>query len=499
MTANKLLPMDKTFLAIILAFLMILAFPFVIASEDNESDADDAMVDDSDSDAGETRIRERTETRELVTDAEGDVIGEIRTRKEVRIEERDGVLERSVFTRLREEQRTDLRTLSIHKLETLSKLRTDQLTKFRTVDKERLHVLAAGDVKSLRKFARLHEADIEKVAKLDRSRIKEFAELSPTEIRTRLEKIRIVKADEEFRLRPLTLEHTQRSNNAFRQLQENEVKLKERYEERLERLKLVKDRIEICKEDPSSENCDNVDADAVERAKETALHAADRIINHIEKIKSRLNSSEDLEEEAVAARTARLDALIEKVNGIKADIEAATTKEELNAAVRDLKAVTKKVKAKSKSHAQGLIRAHTIGIIHRSEIIEKKLDCSLSALEEDGINISSIDTKMDGVSDLIADTRAKLQEAKDVFAREDNASIDEAKSLIREARDSVKEAQEKLVDVRKDIIELGGTICTEDKDVAIEHEEVEDEKDDENEDEVEDDKNGDNATIEVEE
>ncbi len=361
--------------------------------------------------------------------------------------------------------------LNAERLGKLAELKAGQIEKLAELRNERLKVLASGNAESLKKFAELNREGLEKISKLDRSRIKEFAQLNKSEIESRLNKTRFVEANEGFRFRPLTLEQAKRSERAYEQLKENEEKLKEKYEERLQKANETMERVRECKKNPDDEVCANVTEKAINAFREAALNAADRVINYLEKVKERLNSSQDLTEDEAAKITANIDALIGKVESIKTRIAAATTKEELNAAVKQLKEELKAIKSEGEDSTQRIILAGTNGIIQRSEIIEKKADCSLSSLEGNGTDTSSIDAKLEEYSLLITTARQKVQEAKDAFNPDDKAAIEKSRALTKEARDAVQEAQERLNGIRKDIRGLGGKTCTKKQEIAIEEDE----------------------------
>ncbi|MAG15456.1 hypothetical protein CMO88_00170 [Candidatus Woesearchaeota archaeon] len=484
--------MNKQLLIGFVAVLMLLALPYAFADDGHDGSSDSGSdterksnidnLRDADKRVGELRTKSETKTKELIRDASGKVVGKRKTeiKSEVRIREarkrvdkvdKNSVIERKAFTKLKEEEKIKFKKLHGDKLGVVSSLETEQVSKLKDIRSDRLRILASKKSDDLKKLARLKKTDFEKVAKLDRHRIKEFTDLAPEEAEARLKKIRVVKANEDFKFRPLTLEKVKTVAKSHKRLKEVEVKLREKHTERIDKLKAVKERVKTCKENSNAENCEKVNEEALDRAKEAALNIIERLVNHIDKIKDKLEGSQDLTEADVAEKISRLDSLLGEVDEIKISIEAATTKRELNDAVKDLRAIVNKIKVKSKAYSQGIIRAHTIGIIHRSEIAEKKLDCSLSALEDEGLDIDDVDAQVDEFSELIHSARDNIKEAKNVFDKESDEAVEESKLLISSARDSVKEAQSKLVDIRKTIVDLGGTICTEAQDIVIEDDE----------------------------
>jgi len=475
--------MDRRFLVAILAVLLLFALPYAFADKDDLPGVR-AISSDSKED-------ERGDEGKMGEKAAGTVVDAKKIKREEKVTERNELLGEKVFTRLKTEQQEKLNKLNPDHLQVFSRLSTDQLSKIRNVDAERLRVLALQSVESLRKISRLHEDDIEKLAKLDRSRIKEFAEgLTPTEIKAKLESVRVFKAQEEFKFRPLELEQTKRSKVAFEKLKENEEKLREKYEERKEKLVKVRERVRACKNDTTTEDCADAEKDNLDRAKEHALSTVERLLSHLEKVKEKVANSENLPEDDVEAHLERLDALIAEVNELQATIEAATAKGKFNEAVKTLRKIVSKVKKSSITRTQALIRAQTLGVIHRAEIMEKKMDCSLGTLDEAGEDTSTLDAKVEEFSQLIADARAKIKEAKETYDASDKDAVAQSRALLKDARDLAQEAQQKLVEVKNEILDLGGTLCIE-AEVAVDESEFEVEEPKEEESEVEEEPDGD--------
>ncbi len=320
------------------------------------------------------------------------------------------------------------------------------------------------------------DAHADKVKALDRARLNEIADLSTEQARARLAKLKVVKADENFKVRPIAAAALEARKTSFAKLKEDDGKIKVEYKERLDKLKEAKERLRTCGNETQSDDCAKAKTDAVERAKESALKAVDRLVTHLQKLKDRIESSENMPEEEAAAKIARIDALLSEIDAIKQKISAATTKEEINAAVKELKNAVKKIKRASEAHSQGLLRAEINGVIHRAEVSEKKLDCALSGLEANGTDTSAVDANLAEFSSKMGAAREKLNTAKELLASEDDTKIAEGKNLIREARDLVQEAHGLLEEIRKGIRELGGKPCQEEQEIAVEEEEEETEE-----------------------
>lgn len=318
--------------------------------------------------------------------------------------------------------------------------------------------------------ARVAAHDVQKVSALDRERLKEIAKLPPDQAKARLARLKIIKADENFKTRPVAEEKLRERKAAFERLKGQESTLKEEYEERLEQLKEKKEALKGCGNE-SSDDCNRKRGEAIEKAREAALKTADRLVAHLSKLKEKIQGSENMPDDEVAAKTAKIDAAIAEIETIKQKITAAATKEEFNAAVRELKQVAKKAKRASEMHSQGLLRAEINGVIHRAEVSEKKLDCALTGLEAQGIDTASVDARIAEFSSTLGSAREKLKQAKGLLESEDDAQIAEGKALVREAKELVQQGHRLLEEIRKEIRGLGGKPCEEKQDLVVEEEE----------------------------
>ncbi|MBI2663823.1 hypothetical protein HYX10_00590 [Candidatus Woesearchaeota archaeon] len=439
--------MIKKFLAVSAVVAMLLLIPYAIAQSDDDSN----------------KPRERLNAVKDRQDSPNAAAAPARERLAEALNKRNEALQKEAFAKLNDADKTRFRNLDSRRLEKISALDADKVSKLKAVSKDRLRVVAAH----ADRLAGLEQADLAKAAQLDRSRIKELAALSPENAAGRLKNIRIVKANEDFKIRPLATGRITAAAAAHKRIQDKKEELRAAYAQRIDKVKAAKEKLRNCEGD-----CDTVRQEAIDRAREAALNVIERLTNHIEKIKERVSTSQDLSEEEIADRIAKLDSLLEEVSSVQAAVEAAATKEELNAAVKELRQIVAKIKIKTNAHAQGLVRARVIGIVHSGNVIEKKLDCSLAALEEEGADTSEIDVLMDEYSRLMAAAREKAKEAKDVFEKEDEAAVEAARQLIIEARESAKQAHNLLPEIRAAIAKLGGggAACEEAQEIAIEAE-----------------------------
>jgi hypothetical protein len=194
---------------------------------------------------------------------------------------------------------------------------------------------------------------------------------------------------------------------------------------------------------------------SLEHAKNYLLRTADALIKHLEKIKAKVQESENIADDTEAKIVAEIDAQIAEINAIKADAQAATTKEQIKEAAKKLREKWNKLKHLVRLYAERVVSARVEGLVNRGIVLEKKLDNVLAKAKEKNITVD-VSAEMSQFSEKIAlskdkytQAQAKLSAVLELKAgnatnEQVKAAADEAKALLKEARDAVKEAHDIL-------------------------------------------------------
>ena len=153
------------------------------------------------------------------------------------------------------------------------------------------------------------------------------------------------------------------------------------------------------------------------------------------------------------------------MNSIKAEIEAATTKEQMKAIAKNLREKRGSLEHLVRVHGGRAVLSSVEGIINRASVLEKKLENILAKAEENGITVD-VEAEMTSFSGSIAkakdktnQAKAKIEEAQKLRESESGnkegvkALTDEAKQLLKEARDAIKEGHSTLKTIVKKIKE----------------------------------------------
>ncbi len=229
----------------------------------------------------------------------------------------------------------------------------------------------------------------------------------------------------------------------YQQLKDSYHDSKKRYE--LARLKLN----DLDK--GSKQNGKNLNAsDRVELSKTFLNAAADRIIAHLERLQDVADNNNDTQV------SADIQASIDAIANIKADIDAATTIDQLKEQAQKLREAWNAVQ-KSISKREGLIFTHKLqNLIERIENAAEKVDERLDNLESKGFNVTRARSKVNESLSLIELAKQKAIEAEAEFnlvtgAPGQDEHFKKGHKLIKDANELLRKAHRNLMDFLKDV------------------------------------------------
>ncbi|MBS3113974.1 hypothetical protein J4448_02650 [Candidatus Woesearchaeota archaeon] len=332
-----------------------------------------------------------------------------------------------------------LSALNMKNLDKITELKKERLERISKLSEEKLKRLAELDKEKLEKISDLNETEIEKLAVLNRARLKELAKLEKEKIKLELRAYKIIRVknikdlndknitDEELALLRQRFEDAKANLSAAKEeLNEARKALKEAINERKEELVLLNSRFYL-------------------------LKSINLLIFQLEKTKIVVKANEHISDEEEARIIADIDAQISDLNSFKAEVEAATTKEQFKELAGKLREKWRELReVKLLLHAEIVMVARVKGLVKRTEVLEKRLDKILARANEINISIN-VSLEMELFSEKIAtaedkykQAQAKLAEAFNLSLTNETANIDTTKELIREVRELRKEAHEAL-------------------------------------------------------
>jgi len=236
-------------------------------------------------------------------------------------------------------------------------------------------------------------------------------------------------------------------------------KAREFREDAREKFQLAKEEYKAC-QDSDTEECTQMKDAIKERSKNFLLHSADMVIQHLEKIKSKIETSERLTEEEVAEITADIDVKIAEIEEAKAAVEAAETKEEIKAAAKQMRDAWKPIRLRAMYWIGHIINARMGGIIVKVDHLNERLEKTLEKMEENGKDTSVAEGLIDEFNALLESAKDNFETSKEHYQdfkeTKSKESLEEGKKYMRLAKEDLVDAHKKLKEIVRAIKEANG-------------------------------------------
>ncbi|MBN1157664.1 hypothetical protein JXA85_08655 [Candidatus Woesearchaeota archaeon] len=343
----------------------------------------------------------------------------------------------------------------------------DELRKKSSKAKETLNSLPE---ETMNLFASLPASEQNKLIRMEKEMVKE-----------KLQNMRIVKVKKEmlFKQRQIAKDKLEKAKERFDAAKEKFKQATEKYQEIKQQFQEAKEKISGCSEN-ETDGCRKLNEDLIVKSKEHLANTIDRLTSYLEKLKEKINSAENVLEDEAAAAVAKIDAGLTNLNELKTKLESAQTKDEIVSIAKEVRTVWNRIKNRAKLYSSKLIYNHVGEIIQRSQNLENRLSCLLEKMNEQGIEVSELDTTMTAFSSALEQAKAKYDEATTLLktAKETDGNFgnvsQQANELLKEAQAKLKEAHDLLKDIVSDIKDKGGDInsCNEEAEVTAENETI---------------------------
>ena len=160
----------------------------------------------------------------------------------------------------------------------------------------------------------------------------------------------------QFKKRIVPLNKVRLAEKNFKIAKEEYVKANRIYKEKRALFLDVKEKLKAC-EGVETDECNELREKAKEHAKEFLINGAKMAIEHLNKIKNKVESSEDMDEDKANEIITEIDNAISKLEDAIAQVESAQTKEEVQEAAKVISNIWKDIKHKERLHAARLVHA----------------------------------------------------------------------------------------------------------------------------------------------
>ncbi len=227
-----------------------------------------------------------------------------------------------------------------------------------------------------------------------------------------------------------------------------------------ERGNIRKEVRKVCQDDKESDDCVKARDQGLSEMKELLKNTADRMIDHLENVKVRISANENISDEDKQAVIARLDLSIADLVEAKADVDAATTEQELKDAAKSIRDVWKKIKFHAFWAVAFNIDVRFEHLLRKFNHYKEILDCVLDEMQSQGKDtgiVGPLVDEYDGHVDAAVAAHAKahdlVQEARVLDWESDAEKIRE---LLHQAREQLKISHQELREayaILKDIMQ----------------------------------------------
>ena len=460
--------MKKTIALTIMAIFILSLVPLAIADTEVAANSDTSVDSETRSgslDSSNVQVSPRTSVRagaEINENAK-DRLEKMRENNEKRLEK---------IAELDQKQRERLSKLEVKNFEKISQLKSDRLEKLAELSDEKLQKIAELDQEKLEKISELNRSDIQKFLELNRARSKELAKMDFQTLKMELKGIKILKVKDAHDLDERNL------------TQSDILKARADFEAAKEKFKESKDGLEGAREKLKKSKEKRDDNATIENARGYLLKVSDALVSHLEKIKAKVQENSNIEANVSARIVAEIDAQIADINSIKAEVQSATTKQQIKDYAAKLRKKWNTLKHLVELYSKRVVSARVEGIVNQGLVLEKRLDHILQEAKDRNISIN-VSAEVGVFSQKIAESKdkytqaqAKISEALDLRSKgesDDSSKIkalaDEANQLLKESRDLIKQAHDELKVIVKKIKEAyPGANLSEDVEVEVEQE-----------------------------
>jgi len=303
-----------------------------------------------------------------------------------------------------------------------------------------------------------------KFVKLTRAKQAEIVKMDPEDIEDELENYEFKKVNLQnlYKKRAIAKDRLEQAKTKYQNAKENYVKANNMYRERKQTFMDYKNELEECT-GSTSEECEEFREKIQNNAMEYVVKSADMAINHLEKILYKVEGSEELEEEMVDDMSEKINSAIANLEDAKEKAKEAETKEEIQEAAKMVSEEWKQIRYHERVYATKLINGKIWSIITRAENVEEKLDAALDNLEEQGIDVSEIETLVEDYSEKVAEAKdlyeqakEKAKEAMDIVSQGNltDEQKDEVKTLIADGKKLVKDSETKLREAYRILMDI---------------------------------------------
>ena len=275
--------------------------------------------------------------------------------------------------------------------------------------------------------------------------------------------------DELYKMRTIAKNDMDNARAEFEKSKEKLQNINKNYATKLKEFNDAKRDLGNCKNSTSTA-CTGLNNKTVEKAREVVLDNADKVIENLNKLATKINSSENINSAEAASMVADIESAITKLNDAKQAASAATTKEQIKTAAQQINRIWTDIKSRQQVYSEYLVGKGLNSVITRSENLETKLETALANISAAGKDTTQLNAQISTFSAQVAKAKSEYQNATSLLAQafaiaKDSTQASQVKTLTDSARENIsaaekdlKDAQTTLRQIMQSIRSAGGTI-----------------------------------------
>ncbi|MBI2110063.1 hypothetical protein HYT58_02750 [Candidatus Woesearchaeota archaeon] len=235
------------------------------------------------------------------------------------------------------------------------------------------------------------------------------------------------------------------------------MELREKIKDGRSKIQDIRTLFEECEANPTEE-CKTKLGDRITALKEYIDNAGDLAEAEIDKLKAKLESSEDLTDEEEAAIEQRLETVTGELEIAEDKVEALnaeSTRAEVKEAVEMFRGAFGRAKHSIKGEVEGLVHARIGGIVVKSTHLRDRLDDVMQRLAEKGTDTTSLESLVAEFDEHLNLAAEKYEEAQTKFKEARESKNEETRKtaidLVQNSKEHLKEAHEILKKIFREL------------------------------------------------
>ena len=237
----------------------------------------------------------------------------------------------------------------------------------------------------------------------------------------------------------ITKKEIKEAKEQIKEARETGEQLKEQYKTQKKELKEIKEKVTKCKE--NTEDCKKNKENWGKGVKQHLLNTNQLISDSLSRLKERVQDSNILSEEDKTESLAKIDELEAKLTAEMEKVNAmadTATKEELKAAVKELKDLWQEVRSEQRKILTNLVRGNLENLVEKHDEYSNSMEARIQELRAQGVDVSELKVLQQKFAEQMDNLKADTEAAR-------NAWIEaKAKETFAEASNYVHQAQQKV-------------------------------------------------------